>query len=222
MKKLLSLDSPIVQFMEHVADFFILNLLTVLCCIPVITVGAALTAHIKIMQNLVLGEEQPVVKAYFRAFKENFKQATVVWLFTALLIAFYAADIFVIYVYFGDGWANLTYIVLGILGFVALGVVCYTFALIARYENTVKEHLRNGFILTMAYLPRTLLLVLLAAIPLLMAIISIELFLNTLMIWLTFGISLILFLQALVCKPVILSLDPQEEEVQEDCLPDSQ
>lgn len=222
MKKLLSLDSPIVQFMEHVADFFILNLLTVLCCIPVITVGAALTAHVKIMQNLTLGEEQPVVKAYFRAFKDNFKQATAVWLLAALLIAFYAVDIFVIYVYFDEGWAQMTYAFLAILGFVALGVLCNAFALIARYENTVKEHLRNGFILTFAYLPRTLLVVLLAALPLLMAIISIELFLNTLMIWLTFGISLVLFLQALIYKPILLNLDPKEEQMQEECLPDSQ
>ncbi len=207
MRKLFNLDSPFIRFMEHVADFFILNLLTLVCCLPLVTIGAALTAHCKIMQNLVLDEEQTIVKAYFCAFGQNFKQATVVWLIAAILIAMYVVDYFVIRIYFDEAWAHLTYWILGVLGVVAWGIMCYAFPLIARYENTLKEHLRNSFILALAQLPRTLLLVLLAAIPLILAVVSIELFFNTVMIWFTFGISIILFLQALVLKPVLLRLE---------------
>ena len=216
MKNILSLDSPIVRFMEHVADFFILNILTVICCIPLITAGAAFTAHFRMMQNLVLDEEQQIVKAYFHTFKENFKQATVVWLVTMLLIAVYAVDIFVIYVYFDEAWAQITYFILAVLGVVTFGVVIYATALIARYENTLKEHLRNSFILAIANLPRTVLLIVLAAVPLLLAIVSIELFMNTMIIWFTFGISVILFSQALVLKPIILRLEQTNTDSEED------
>lgn len=212
MKKLLSLDSPIIHFMEHVADFFILNALTIFCSIPLITVGAALAAHCKVMQNLVLNEEQPVVKAYFRAFKDNFKQATAVWLFTALFIVLFAVDYFAVYIYLGKDWAQLICALLGILGAVALGVVCYALALMARYENTIKEHLRNGFVLAIGNLPRTVLLVLLTCLPLILALISIELLFYSMLLWFTFGISLIIYIQALVLKPVILSLDPEDTD----------
>lgn len=212
MKNLLSIDSPIIHFLEHIADFFLLNLLTVLCCIPLITVGAALTAHSKIMQNIVMKEEQPVGKAYFRAFCQNFKQATVFWLAAMVLIVLYVMDYFVIRIYFDESLAQITSWILGILGAMALGILCYAFALIARYENTFKEHLRNSFVLAVGDLPRTLLLVLLAALPLILAIVSLELFFTTVIIWFTFGISVILFLQALVLRPVFLRLEQTDEE----------
>ena len=215
MKNLLSLDSPIIQFMEHVADFFILNLLTVLCCIPLITAGAALTAHSKIMQSIVMKEEQPVLRAYFRAFGQNFKQATVFWLAALVLIVLYALDYFVIRVYFDGALAQITGWVLGILGVMATGILCYAFHFIARYENTVKEHFRNSFVMTVGELPRTLLLVLLALLPLILAIISLELFFTSMFLWFTFGISIVLFCQAMILKPVFLRLeqDQTEEEV---------
>ena len=215
MKNLLSLDSPLIHFMEHIADFFILNILTVLCCIPLVTVGAALTAHSKIMQNLVLDEEQPVVKAYFRAFTQNFKQATVFWLAALLLIILYVVDIFAVYLYFSEGWAQRTYVFMGVLGVVVIGVLCHAFSLIARYENTVREHLRNSLVLTLAYLPKTLLLVLLAATPLVLGIISLELLFYSMIIWFTFGISIVLYLQALILKPILLNLDQMNADSEE-------
>ena len=212
MRKLFSLESPIIRFMEHIADFFILNLLTVLCCIPLITAGAALTAHSKIMQNLVMNEEQPVVKAYFRAFFQNFKQATAFWLAALVLMVLFALDYVVIRIYFDGALAQATGWILGVLGVMATGILCYAFAFVARYENTVKEHFRNSFVMTVGDLPRTLLLVLLALLPLILAIISLELFFTTVIIWFTFGISVILFLQALILKPVFLRLEQTDEE----------
>lgn len=212
MKKFFSLDSPFICFMENVADFFILNLLTVVCSIPLVTIGAALTAHHRVMQDKVLDWDQPIMKTYFRAFAENFVQATVFWLMTAVVIALFAVDIFVIHVYFDEGWAQMTYMLLAVLGFIAFGIACYAFPLIARYENTMKEHFRNSFILALGNLPRTLLLVLLAGIPVFVAVVSIELFFNTVFIWLVFGISVILFLQTLVLKPIILRLEQKDTD----------
>ena len=212
MKKLFGLDSPIVQFMEHVADFFILNLLTLLCCIPLITVGAALTAHSKVMQNIVMDEEQPVMKAYFQAFIGNFKQATVFWLAALVMIVLCAVDVLLIRVYFHEGWVEIVDWVLVILGIMALGVLCYAFPMIARYENSLKEHLRNSVVLAIGALPRTLLLVLLAAFPVILAVMSLELFFNTLFIWFTCGISIVLFLQALILRPVFRRLEPEDDE----------
>ena len=61
-----------------------------------------------------------------------------------------------------------------------------------------------------------MLLIVLAAVPLLLAIVSIELFLNTMIIWFTFGISVILFSQALVLKPIILRLEQTNTDSEED------
>lgn len=206
MGKIFSLDNPFFRFMERVADFFILNILTILCSIPVFTVGAALTAHHKVMQNMVMDFEQPVLKSYFQAFAANFKQATVLWLATALTVALLAADVFLIYVYL-EGLAPVLYVLLAVVGVLAFGTAGYAFAMIARYENSLKKHLCNSFILALGNLPGTLLMLLLWFLPLLLALLSLSLFLDTLVIWAFFGISLIVYAHTRIMRPVFLMLE---------------
>ena len=209
MGKLFNLDNPFFRFMEYVADFFILNILTIVCSIPVFTAGAALTAHHKVMQNIVMDYEQPVCKTYFGAFAGNFKQATVLWLMTLFAVGLIAVDVFLVYVYL-EGLALILYLLLAVAGVVILGTACYAFSMIARYENTLKAHLRNSFILALGKLPRTLLMVLLWFLPLILAILSLSLFLDSLAIWGSFGISLLLYAQARILKPVFLLLEQED------------
>ena len=63
------------QFIGKVADFILLNLLTLVCSLPIITFGAAYTAKYYVSMKIVRGEEGTLFKAYFKAFKDNFKQA---------------------------------------------------------------------------------------------------------------------------------------------------
>ena len=211
MGKLFDLDNPFFRFMEHVADFFILNVLTILCSIPLITVGAALTAHHKVMQNLVLDYEQPIFKSYFRAFAGNFKQATVLWLITAAFLAMMVADVLLVYFYL-DGLSIILYTLLGVISVVALGTACYTFALIARYNNTLKEHLRNGFVLAIGNLPKTVLMLLVCAAAVVLVLLALDPSFNILFLLATFGISLIVFVHTLLLKPVFLQLEQNSEE----------
>ena len=97
MNKLFSFDSPIFQFLEKVANLFIVNALFTLCSIPVITAGAALTAAFKVMQNLTMDNEQPIAKSFFKAFTSNFKQATLLWLIVLGVAAFLAFDLLVVF-----------------------------------------------------------------------------------------------------------------------------
>ena len=53
---LLNYDSPLIQFLNKVTDLFILNLLCLICCIPVITIGAALTAKYDVAMRIVRKE----------------------------------------------------------------------------------------------------------------------------------------------------------------------
>lgn len=212
MGKIFNLDSPFFRLMERIADFFILNVLTVLCSLPFFTLGAALTAHHKVMQNFVMDEDMPVVKSYFRAFAGNFRQATAVWLLTAAVIALIGTDIWLVFLYL-DGLAKMLYILLAVFGALALGTACYAFALIARYENSLKDHLRNSIVLAVGHLPKTVLMLLVCAMVPVLVILAIDLSFNLLLILATIGISLIVYAHTLLLKPVFLALeDAQQEE----------
>ena len=74
------LDSPLMNFLNKVADIMILNFFVILGCIPILTAGASLTAGYYVAFKMVKNEESYITKGYFKAFKENFKQSTIMWL----------------------------------------------------------------------------------------------------------------------------------------------
>ena len=79
--------SPFQVFLNKMTDLLILNLITLLLCLPVITAGASLTAMHYVLLKMVRGEEGYIVKSYFRAFKREFVQATVMWIVFMALAA---------------------------------------------------------------------------------------------------------------------------------------
>ena len=80
MKNLFNLDNPFVQFLSRVGDLIIVNTLFLLCCVPVVTVGASAAALHKVSQAIILDEDNGTIKTFFRGFRENFRQATALWL----------------------------------------------------------------------------------------------------------------------------------------------
>ena len=77
--------SPFIRFLNRMADLLIINLLTLLMCVPVITAGASLTAMHYVLLKMARDEEGYIVRSYFKSFKENFLQATGMWLIFLVL-----------------------------------------------------------------------------------------------------------------------------------------
>ena len=139
-------DSPVMDFMRTVTDIIILNLLFVICSIPVITFGAAYSAKYYVAMKKVRGDDSGTVVPFFKAFIRNFKQSTVVWIIMLIVIAVIGLDWqWIIY----NGWANtpLAYkigiIVFSILAFLMTVVI---FPTIARYEMKTTELFKAAFI----------------------------------------------------------------------------
>ena len=80
MQKLFSLDGRLVKILTRLTDIIILNTLFIVCCLPVLTIGASLTALATMWHRLLKGEDTDLVFHFFRLFRTNFKQATVIWL----------------------------------------------------------------------------------------------------------------------------------------------
>ena len=79
-----SLDSKFMQVMSRVADLIILNVIYLVTCLPVVTIGAAGTALDTGGLRPGTVREGSLVKGYFRAFRDEFRQATLIWLFLLL------------------------------------------------------------------------------------------------------------------------------------------
>lgn len=207
MKSLFNLDNPFFQMLSKIMDFIVLNLLFILCSLPVVTMGASLAALNKVMQDYVLDNEQNEYVRFFNAFKANFKQATLVWLVTLVVLAALVADFLLIDIYFSGVVKTILFVLLAILAIIVVGVLNFLFPLLVRYTNTVREHLYNAIILAVCKLPKTLLLVLISAIPLLLFVFSVNTLIRTLIFWVVIGISFTIFIKNYILRNVYRELE---------------
>lgn len=97
MAKLFSYDNPIWRFMGRVADVFLLTVLWAVCCLPVITVGASTSALYYVSLKMVKNNEGYLIKSFFKAFKDNFAQSTVIWIIMLAMGAFLGFDLYYFY-----------------------------------------------------------------------------------------------------------------------------
>lgn len=208
MGKIFDMDSPFMRFLNRVADLLILNILVMICCIPIITVGAAMTAMHYVLLKIVRNEEGYLLKGFFKSFVRNFKQATLAWLLMLVVIAVYAGDS-LIFNYSGVEFPKALVIAVIAVGVIALMIAVYIFPLIARFENTTKNTIRNAAILAFANLPRTIAMVFFYVLPLIIGYFSAY---SQLFIFL-FGISLPAYGAAWMYSSIFKRFEPETEEV---------
>lgn len=207
MRNLFDLENPVFQLVARMWDLTMLGLITLVCCVPVVTIGPAVAALFKSVYDLTLERGKGIIKSYFRAFRDNFKQAAAAWLLALLGFVSLFCDWFLLKLYLqGTAYTVLAWAVL-VLALLLEAVLCYLFPLISRYDNTLQEHVRNAVILSIRYFPKTLLMVLIQMLPLLMASYMPFVLLQTVLLWILFcpGLSA----QANVCllRPVFEKLE---------------
>lgn len=139
-----NLKRGIVTFLTVTGDLMALNILWIICSIPLITIGPATVSLFTVTLKLVSGEPVPVLRTFFKAFKDNFKQSLVVGVFSLFIIFTIYADI--AYILAIEGALQKVYIVVVcIVIALLLTTIIYLNALIARYNNTLKGHIINAF-----------------------------------------------------------------------------
>ena len=204
MKKIFDMDNPLMTALAIAADLIILNLLTMALCIPVLTAGPAITAMNDIVIRIVNEGSGEVMNPYFRSLASNFKKGFLLGLVLILTVI-------VLYFHYVAVMAVLPSLVIMTmtLGIMALAVFFYAFALLARYENTVKETLRNAGILAIAHFPRTLYMVVFAVGLWAVGITFIRIGAPLMFM---FGFSLPCYMNALLLKEVFSKLESEQEE----------
>lgn len=165
MSSFFSMDSPFFSFMSRLADIVLLNLLYIICCLPVFTIGAATSALYYQVMKMSKNEESYVFRGFFKAFRENFKKATPAWLILLGIAVFLYLDLYLAPILGGTALVNGFRIICYVGCLVWLITFSYTFPLFSKFENTVKNTLQNAILMGIRHLPFTLLILLLNISP---------------------------------------------------------
>ena len=162
-----NLDSPLMQALNKLADLLWLNVLTMLCCIPIITVGPSLTAMHYMALKIARNEEGYITRGFFKSFKENFRQGVVIWLIQLFVILVLAGD-FIIMTYSGLEFNQFLHVILLAIAIMVFFISMFLYPVLAKFENTVFRTIRNALFVGVLQFPKTVLMMIMTVLPVLM------------------------------------------------------
>ena len=144
-------DGPVARFLGDAFDFFMIFVLTFFLSIPIVTAGAAMTAGSYVSMKIMRKEAPSLFPAYFKAFRDNFKQATLLWLIQFAFIAFLLYDWMVMILY-GWNYVNLFFKLTLIFASVLVILVNLTlYPVIARFAMKSRDIMKTTFFLAFKY-----------------------------------------------------------------------
>ena len=217
-----SMDSPFVRLMAKVADFMILNLLFVICSLPIVSMGAAITAKYDVLTRMDTKREVPVAMGFMKAFNTNFKKATQLWL---IFIATAAFLIFDIYLMLTKVPAALTMqvtliIIFIVILFVWIMAAGYAFVLLARLENPLGRTIKMSFALTLVHLiPNSIFTGIVSLVPIIALFGFTQLFFAFFPVWVFGGIPLLAYVNSKIYMRILVKYVPELRDDNEELKP---
>ena len=162
MSRIFNLENPFWQTMSKLGDIIMLNILWLVCCIPIITIGPSTTALYYVMLKRVRDEEGNIFQQFFRSFKLNFRQGAIVGIIMTVCGFLFLFDV-MFYREAKGTVSDLFWFVSMMIFFVYLMVTIYIFPLIAKFENTVKNFFMFSFVMAVRHFGKTLIMALVTA-----------------------------------------------------------
>lgn len=190
MKISFNMDSKLWRFFDYVGDLATLNLLFIVTSLPIVTIGASVTAMDSVFFKRKEKRTDDVKKEYIQDFKANFKNSTIIWLifmvfvFTCGLNFAYVSNV-------NPDNRNLVMIVLGALLAVMFMTVLYSFALLSRFENDWLTTVAKAFVIGVMSFPYTIVIFLILTASVIASIQSYASIMAAAAIWVLIGFSLV-------------------------------
>lgn len=216
MKNVFSLDGPVFSFISRLADLCVLNLVWIIASLPIFTIGASSTAMLTLTIEMVKGNEVKVIRDFFKAFKANFKRATIIWLIMLGTGLFIGLD----YYMFGNMSGAFGKVIKYLITFIAVYysfMLIYIFAILPTYKNTVKNAFRNSVLLPFINLPYSLILLGLILVAIYVTLYDLEFFFKYgLLIWLMLGFATMAYLSSFIFVRIFIKDFPEWKDIMDE------
>lgn len=168
MDNLFSLDNKFFEVLGKITDIVILNLLCIISCLPIITIGASITATYSVTMKMIKDEETYIVKNFIKRFKENFKASTIIWSIMIIIGAVLAFDFHISKLISNESISNVLQLVFTMISIIYIFTLAYVFPMQSKFENIIKNTMINSILISIQNLPYTIIIVVLNLSPLLL------------------------------------------------------
>lgn len=209
MQNLLTSDSALIRWTMRLGELVLLNLCFLICCLPIVTIGAAASALYSVCFRFDSRKEKGAVLSFFRAFRQNLKPGIPLFLVTTLVTVL-ACWLTVLFLR-TPGPAHYGCIPSLVLLLVSCILSGYAFPLLSLFDNTLTGTLKNALILGISYLPRSILVVAVNLLPLIVLMADTVLFLRLSIFCVFLYFSAAAYVNTFLLKPVFAQFLPQED-----------
>lgn len=210
-------DNPVWRFIGKLGDLILLNILWIICSIPVFTIGASTTAVYYVTLKLSRDEDDSTIRSFFSSFKSNFGQATGIWLIFLAAGIVLGVDCW----FFSSGQmavspglgAVLTAVSGGLL-FLYGFTITYVFPLQARFYNSIKRTIFNAFFMSIRHLVYTVPMIIIDGCLVAAACFSFIFLPQIFIFFLLFGMPLIAFVNSYFFNTIFKKYMTEKDEDQ--------
>lgn len=206
MRNLFNPDNVWFRYMEILANLMILNVLCLLCALPIITIGPMLAALYSVTLKMAIDEETGIFSTFFCALRSNWKQGLILGILFTGFAAFWFFDLLYSYTLIQQGASIPRSILLGLLfaGCFILMMGIYLFSLIAKFKNTLRGHFRTALQLIFRHLGKSLLMLVIALVPFLLLLYSPKGFAISGIFYLLCGIPAVAYFQSRILNKIFI------------------
>lgn len=200
MKEIFRLDGPLMRFLNTLGDMITLSILWLVCSLPVVTMGASTVALYTI--SMEYSEEgSMLIRRFLKAFRENLLKGSLAGLlFLGIAVLLFFDFRIIEGMVQGGGTLKIAAV---IVAFICAMVCVYTFPLLAYYEQTLTQTMKNALLIGLSNLPSTALLLVIHGLPVAAAVVNPEMFVSWALPFLSFmGAGVIALLSSRILKRV--------------------
>lgn len=215
MSRFFNMESPVFVFLSRMADLMILNVVFLITCIPIVTIGAAWSSLYYVTLKMVRNEESYIVRSYFKSFKQNFKQSTLMWIIVAILGFLLYLDMRIMTMMESSAGSNVIRIGIYMVALVGIFVLQYLFPLVAKFFNSTKNMFRNAFLMAIRHLPQTFIMAVISVGAVILTFLNGWTLTYGLLIWIMIGFALVALANSWFLVRIFDKYIPAEEESSE-------
>lgn len=214
MNRLFNLDNPFMQFLFRVSDLIILNLIFMLSCIPIVTIGASISALHSVCLKIVRGQESYMWQGFWKAFRQNFKQGTVLWIISIVIFFVIHMDFTILNA--GDhplfGYVKVA---LGSVTAVLFSMFIYVFPIISHFKCTIRQAVKNSLFITIGHLPFSILLVVMYGLIFFLATLNVKMLALVIAVATICGFSVVTLTACIIFDRIFKKYEPEQEPLPE-------
>ena len=212
MNRFFSMDNKFFVFMGKVADLSLLNLICLVCCIPLVTAGASITALYYVTLKMVRNEESYIFRSFFKSFKQNFRQATIIHLIMVAAAVLLYLDTNIVK-NMGEPMSQIMSVIFAVFTLVYAMILLYLYPILAKFYNSVKNTFTNAILMAIRHLPYTFIMLLICALPVLIFFVpSLQIQMTLILLVILFGMAVIAYLNSFFLVKIFDKYIPENSE----------